>query len=324
MPTWRSRAPAFSASIRRRRQLYQSLAGYPQALIGNAPGNFVYNAPWMVGSAGITLGEKTGWFSALRWRYISSRPLTEDGVFQSPPFNTINGEVGYHFDNGWRIQLDALNLLNSSSDNATYAYGALITRDSMFAMCFPAHGAPTAPAAVCQNGVMDYVDASDGADRGSADARGADRYDRRSGDGDRIHPFAPGLPGADCRTTIGPAFMSAPTSMDVWSRVNASTVNMVSGARIAPLTVNPSEWRGGIQFGFDYMLPSRVVVGVGRHDLRRQRRSTSRTPPASRESEQLSSTPNPSAAGSDTRSRICCFTGPADWRGRTTNPFAPN
>ena len=67
--------------------LYQSLAGYPQAQIGNAPGNFVYNAPWMVASAGITLGEKTGWFSALRWRYISSRPLTEDGVFQSPPLN---------------------------------------------------------------------------------------------------------------------------------------------------------------------------------------------------------------------------------------------
>ena len=33
-------------------------------------------------SAGVTLGEKTGWFGALRWRYISARPLTEDGVFQ--------------------------------------------------------------------------------------------------------------------------------------------------------------------------------------------------------------------------------------------------
>ena len=66
-------------------QLYDSLAGFPQAQIGNAPGNFIPEAPWMVASAGITLGEKTGWFSTLRWRYISSRPLTEDGVFQSPP-----------------------------------------------------------------------------------------------------------------------------------------------------------------------------------------------------------------------------------------------
>jgi hypothetical protein len=33
----------------------------------------------------------------------------------------------------------------------------LLKTDSLFAMCFPAHGPPTAPAAVCQNGVMDYA-----------------------------------------------------------------------------------------------------------------------------------------------------------------------
>ena len=84
----------------------------------------------MVASAGITLGERTGWFSTLRWRYISSRPLTEDGVFQAPPLNVINGRVGYQFTNGWRIQLDALNLLNSSSYNASY------TRSSRSMMSF--------------------------------------------------------------------------------------------------------------------------------------------------------------------------------------------
>jgi hypothetical protein len=138
-------------------QLYQSLAGYPQAQIGNAPGNYVYNAPWMVASAGITVGERTGWFGALRWRYISARPLTEDGTFQSPPLSVFNGQVGYRFANGWRVQLDGLNLLNARSDQATYAYGSLLKTDSLFAMCFPASGPPTAPAAVCQNGVMDYV-----------------------------------------------------------------------------------------------------------------------------------------------------------------------
>ena len=92
-------------------QLYQSLAGYPEAQVGNAPGNYVYNAPWLGAWAGITLGEKTGWFGDLRWRYISSRPLTEDGTFQSPPFSIFNGQIGYRFDNGWRIQLDGLNLL---------------------------------------------------------------------------------------------------------------------------------------------------------------------------------------------------------------------
>ena len=138
-------------------QLYQSLAGFPQSQIGNAPGNYIYNAPWMVASAGITLGEQTGWFGNLRWRYISSRPLTEDGVFQSPPLSIFNGQIGYRFANGWRIQFDGLNLLNSQAPQAEYAYGSLLKTDSLFAMCFPKVGPPTAPAAVCQNGVMDYA-----------------------------------------------------------------------------------------------------------------------------------------------------------------------
>jgi outer membrane receptor protein involved in Fe transport len=138
-------------------ELYASLAGFPQAQVGNAPGNYSPNAPPIVASAGITIGEKTGWFGALRWRYLGESPLTEDGAFRSPPTSTFNGRVGYRFENGWRIELDALNLLNSKTNQITYAYGSLIKTDSLFAMCFPASGAPTAPTAICQNGVMDYV-----------------------------------------------------------------------------------------------------------------------------------------------------------------------
>jgi outer membrane receptor protein involved in Fe transport len=134
--------------------IYQSLAGYPQAQIGNAPGNLIYNAPWMVASAGITLGNATGWFGDLRWRYISSRPLTEDGAFWSPPLSIFNGRIGYRFENGWRIQLDGLNLLNSRAPQAEYAYGSLIKTDSLFAMC---NSSTPPPKAVCQNGVMDYA-----------------------------------------------------------------------------------------------------------------------------------------------------------------------
>jgi hypothetical protein len=43
---------------------------------------------------------------------------------------------GYRFDNGWRIQLDGFNLLNSKSDQITYAYGSLLKSGSLFAMCF--------------------------------------------------------------------------------------------------------------------------------------------------------------------------------------------
>ena len=93
--------------------IYASLTGFPQAQLGNAPGNYIPNALAMVASAGITLGEKTGLFGTLRWRYLGASPLTEDIALRSPPTSVFNARAGYRFENGWRIQLDALNLLNS-------------------------------------------------------------------------------------------------------------------------------------------------------------------------------------------------------------------
>jgi opacity protein-like surface antigen len=239
--------------------LFSSLAGTPQAQIGNAPGNFVYNAPWMVASAGITLGEKTGWFSSLRWRYISSRPLTEDGVFQSPPSNLFNGAVGYRFDNGWSITLDALNLLNSTTDNATYAYGSLLTTDHLYGDC----KAGTASAAVCANGVMDYV----------------------------FHPIEPlsfrltlagPLDTIDkinvraMATELGRSVSFAPVQAAnydwtgfyfgghvdyAWSKTSGSTIDTATDA-VTSAGSSASLWHGGLQLGYDYMMPSRVVIGL--------------------------------------------------------------
>ena len=69
--------------------------------------------------------------------------------------NIINGSLGYRFDNGWHIELDGLNLLNSKANQITYAYGSLIKTDSLYNMCFG--GGTPPPTSVCQNGVMDYV-----------------------------------------------------------------------------------------------------------------------------------------------------------------------
>ncbi len=62
-------------------EVYAELAVYPCAQIGNAPGNFIPGAPNMIASAGMRIGEATGWFAALRYRYFGPRPLTEDGAF---------------------------------------------------------------------------------------------------------------------------------------------------------------------------------------------------------------------------------------------------
>ncbi|MGN6285106.1 MAG: TonB-dependent receptor [Afipia sp.] len=132
---------------------YAELAGYPQSQIGNAPGNYIPGAPSMVASAGVRIGEATGWFAALRYRYFGPRPLTEDNAFTSPATGLLNGQIGYRFENGWRIQLDAFNLTNSQSDQITYAYGSLLKSDALFAQCL----ANIPPAAVCSTGVMDRV-----------------------------------------------------------------------------------------------------------------------------------------------------------------------
>jgi outer membrane receptor protein involved in Fe transport len=133
---------------------YTSLAGFPQAQIGNAPGNYIPNAPWIVASAGLTVGGPTVWFGALRWRYLGPTPLTEDNAFRSPPLSLVDTRIGYRFASGWWVQLDLLNLLNSKADQISYAYGSFIRADTLFALC----NSPTPPpAAVCQNGVMDRI-----------------------------------------------------------------------------------------------------------------------------------------------------------------------
>lgn len=133
---------------------YAELAGSPEAQIGNAPGNYIPGAPNMVASAGVRIGEQTGWFGALRYRYFGPRPLTEDGAFVSPATGLLNGQVGYRFENGWRVQLDAYNMTDSKSDQITYAYGSLLKSDPLFAQC---RNPPPQLAAACANGVMDRV-----------------------------------------------------------------------------------------------------------------------------------------------------------------------
>ena len=131
---------------------YNSLAGYPQAQIGTAAGHYVPGAAGSVATLGVSLGEKTGWFAGARYRFFGKRPLTEDGAFWSPAAGLLSAQLGYRFKSGWRVQLDGFNLLNSRSDQITYAYGSLLKTDSLFNVC----QANSSPAA-CQNGVMDRV-----------------------------------------------------------------------------------------------------------------------------------------------------------------------
>ena len=167
--------------------------------------------------------------------------------------------MGYQFTNGWRIQLDALNLLNSLSYNASYAYGALLPSDALFAKCFPASGAPTVPAAVCQKGFMDYsIHPLDPTAVRLTLAGPIDTIDipKMAAEFKRALPtYQPPAPNYEDGLLVG-AYVD-----NTWSKTSASSVNNVSGGS-SGFDTNSSRWGGGVQLGFDYMLPSRVVLGV--------------------------------------------------------------
>jgi len=128
----------------------------PEALpygtfLGNAPGNYLQNSVGITAMGGLEIGEATGWFGALKYRYIGSRPLTEDGYLQSPVTGTLSARLGYRWADGWRLQVDAFNVFNSRSDQITYGYGSLLPTDPLYSACVNG----VAPGAVCGVGVMD-------------------------------------------------------------------------------------------------------------------------------------------------------------------------
>ncbi len=110
---------------------------FPLNVRGNAPGNYLINAPTVVATATVEIGEKTGWFGALKYRYFGPRPLTEDGQIQSIGAGTLNARLGYRFDNGWKFQLDAFNITNNRGDAVSYGYGSFARSDFLFFPRYP-------------------------------------------------------------------------------------------------------------------------------------------------------------------------------------------
>ena len=85
-------------------------------------GAFIPGAPAWVVSGGVTFGEETGWFGALRGRYFGPRPLVEDDSVRSQSSLIFNARAGYKFDNGLKLQLDVLNLSNAKTNQIEYYY----------------------------------------------------------------------------------------------------------------------------------------------------------------------------------------------------------
>ena len=110
-------------------------------------GDYIPGSPVVVASAGLTIGDKTGWFGSAKFRYLGPRPLIEDGSVWSGPMRVVNARVGYRFENGVRVHLDVLNLFNSQDHQIDYFYASRLLGEPA-AGVNDIHFHPVEPAAV--------------------------------------------------------------------------------------------------------------------------------------------------------------------------------
>jgi outer membrane receptor protein involved in Fe transport len=87
-------------------------------------GSFIPGAPDAVVTGGLVLGRETGWYGSAKVRYFGPRPLVEDDSVRSLSSTVVNARLGYKFENGVRIQLDAFNLFDAKTNQIEYYYAS--------------------------------------------------------------------------------------------------------------------------------------------------------------------------------------------------------
>jgi hypothetical protein len=85
-------------------------------------GRYVPNSPTDVIDAAITAQRDSGWFGALRARHFGASPLVEDGSVRSPPYTTVDGQLGFRSGTHWLGALDVFNLFNVKWNDIEYFY----------------------------------------------------------------------------------------------------------------------------------------------------------------------------------------------------------
>jgi outer membrane receptor protein involved in Fe transport len=91
-------------------------------------GNHIPGAATTVSTGGVTFGEALGWFGAFKVRHFGTRPLVEDDSVRSGSTTLVNARVGYRWENGMRLSLDAINLFNAKTNQIAYYYESRVTQ----------------------------------------------------------------------------------------------------------------------------------------------------------------------------------------------------
>ncbi len=84
-------------------------------------------------SGGFTVGAQgnaDGWFTGLRVRAFTGRPLEETGQIEGRESFMVNGTVGYRRKN-WEAAVDCLNILNRADNDIEYAYESQLQNEAV-------------------------------------------------------------------------------------------------------------------------------------------------------------------------------------------------
>jgi outer membrane receptor protein involved in Fe transport len=111
-------------------------------------GDRIPGSPNMIASAGVIFGEATGWFCAAKVRYFGPRPLIEDDSVRSTPTTLVNARLGYRWENGVRLQLDAYNLFNVKANQIEYYYDSRLATEPAGQALADRHIHPVEPLAI--------------------------------------------------------------------------------------------------------------------------------------------------------------------------------
>jgi len=91
-------------------------------------GEYVPGAIRSVATGAVSADWPGGWFGSLRLRYFGAAPLIEDNSVTSDGSTMVNMLLGWS-NASWRLQLEALNLLDSDDHDIDYFYASRLPRE---------------------------------------------------------------------------------------------------------------------------------------------------------------------------------------------------
>ena len=95
-----------------------------------APGRRIPGAIEGAVAAGLSVDNLWGgWFGGAKIRYFGPRPLIEDNSVRSKASYPVSARLGYKFEDGLIVRVDAFNLLNQEASQIDYFYGARLASE---------------------------------------------------------------------------------------------------------------------------------------------------------------------------------------------------